>query len=106
MPRCQLETSNYRVFAGRRGCLGGAPARVMFGDRCPDRRGGGADGRRRPCSSGQRDLVREPDQPAHVVDQIGKADLGGRAVDADGSDKQAHWSLLAGEDVFDRGPHR
>ena len=82
-----MGTSNYRVYAERRGYFGGAADRVIFGDRCPNRLGGGADGRGRPCSSGQRNLVREPNHPLHVVQEVGETDLGAGPGDANGADE-------------------
>jgi transposase InsO family protein len=43
-------------------------------------------------------LGSQPDHALHVVDEVGQADLGLRAVQADGADEQAHTSLLSGED--------
>ena len=77
LPRLCRETG---VFWRRRGS-------GDFGDRCPNRLGGGADGRGRPCSSGQRNLVREPNHPLHVVQEVGETDLGAGPGDANGADE-------------------
>src|SRR5690349_1144803 len=62
-----------------------------------------------PCHrvvwSDWRDLSGEPKRSLHVVDDIGQADLGSGAGNADGADKQAHRPFLAGEDMLDRGAH-
>jgi hypothetical protein len=47
-----------------------------FGDRCLNRLGGDADGRGRPCRSGQRNLVHKPNHPLQVVQEVGETDLG------------------------------
>src|SRR5271167_1013688 len=48
-------------------------------------------------------LVGEPDHAFDVVDEVGKADFGCRAGEADGPDKQPHWAFLTSEDMLDRG---
>ena len=58
----------------------------------------------RPSSAG-RGLAFRPEQPAHVVDQVGEPDLGRRPGQADRADEQAHPGLLLGEDVLDLRPH-
>src|SRR5580658_7134648 len=55
--------------------------------------------------SGRRGLRGEPEHSLHVVKDVGQADLGSGAGNADGADKQAHRPLLSGEDVLDRGAH-
>ena len=46
----------------------------------------------------------EPGQPAHVGDQVGKAELGRRPGQADRADEQAEPAFLGGEDMLDRDP--
>ena len=43
----------------------------------------------------------EEDEPLHVVDDVGHADLHRRAGDADGADEEVHLVLLHGEDMLD-----
>ena len=50
-----------------------------------------------------RTLPCKPDEALHVVDEIGQADLGGGAGDADGADKQSHRPLHSGKRMFDKG---
>src|SRR5262245_49804177 len=54
--------------------------------------------------SGGGGLPFEPEQPAHVVNEIRQADLHGRPGEANGADEQAHPGFLLGEDVLDMGP--
>lgn len=44
------------------------------------------------------------DQALHVISQIGKHDLGLRALDPDGADEQPHMRLLLRKEVFDSCP--
>ena len=48
-------------------------------------------------------LRAEPDEAAHVVDEVGEADLHGRPGKTEGADDEAHRPLLPGEDMFDAG---
>jgi hypothetical protein len=48
----------------------------------------------------------QPDQPLHVVDQIGEPELGRRPCQADGADEEAHAVFLLGKHVLDMGAHR
>ena len=57
--------------------------------------GGGVAG------SGKRRVAVQPEQAAHVVGEVGEADLDRRAGPADGPHEQAHPVLLLGEDVLD-----
>ena len=44
-------------------------------------------------------LGHRPDQPLHVIGEIGKADLGSGAGDLDGADEQSHRPFLSGKDI-------
>jgi hypothetical protein len=54
--------------------------------------------------SGKRRLALQPEQAAHVVDEVGEADLGYRPRQAEGAHEQAHPVLLLGKDVLDMSP--
>src|SRR6516164_1583985 len=43
----------------------------------------------------------EEDEPPHIVDEVGHADLHRRPGDADGTDEEVHLVLLHGEDMLD-----
>ena len=45
------------------------------------------------------------DQTVHIVSEVGQRDLGLGALDADGSDEQAHFVLLMRKDVLDASAH-
>lgn len=55
--------------------------------------------------SGWRGPGLNPGEPADVVDDVGQADFGFGAGQADGTDDQAEASFLFGKDVLDPGPH-
>src|SRR5918994_6704991 len=57
------------------------------------------------AASGARRLALQPEQAAHVVDEVGEADLGRRPRKADGAHEQTHPVLLLGEDVLDMSPY-
>jgi hypothetical protein len=56
----------------------------------------------RHAASGGRSAAVEPDESAHVVGDIGKADFNPRAGQPDRFDKESHQSLLMREHMFDR----
>ena len=55
--------------------------------------------------SGRRGPGLDPGEPADVVDDVGQADFGFGAGEADGTDDQAEAAFLFGKDVLDLGPH-
>ena len=50
-------------------------------------------------------LSPQPGQPLHVIGEIGEADLGSGAGEADGADEQSHRPFLPGEDMLDCRAH-
>ena len=97
-----LDTSIYRLLAGYG--QGDGEKTVRSGAlRAPRPPGVGRAGWLPLIASGERRLACQPGQAAHVVDQVGEADLGGRPGEADGAHEQAHPGLLLGEDVLDVG---
>ena len=50
-------------------------------------------------------LVGQPDHAFDVVDEVGKADFGCRAGEADGPDEQPHRAFLTSEDTLNRPRH-
>ena len=56
----------------------------------------------RPSRSRVRSTLLKPDEPAHVVGQIGETDLHAGTGDADGAHDETHEALLVREDVLDR----
>src|SRR5687768_14637773 len=85
--RKQLDTSIYRLFGevevagAARGKGAGRRFAVGFGGALAGAAGPGG-------ASGERRLALQPEQAAHVVDQVGKPDLGRRPGQADGSHEQ------------------
>ena len=66
--------------------------------------GPGLDHARGRQSSGRRCSALEPDQAAHVGDQVGEPEPGRGPGEADRADDQTESALLSGEDVLDRDP--
>lgn len=66
---------------------------------------GASAAHRRRRASRSRVFFSRPDEAAHIVGKIGEADLHFGSRDTDGSHKETHWSLLAGEDMFDGAAH-